>query len=364
MSIINTSALLLPILAAPSFAAPNTGEPEWETGKLELASAGALAFGPDGVLFVGDAEGAAVFALKTGDTDVPEEKADLALENIDETLAFVLGTTREQIAIQDLAVNPASGAAYLSVTRGSGNSAQSVIVCVRGPEEIDVLELDDVPHLRAPLENAPKAGGSGRSNRRTQSITDLAFHDGILYVAGLSNEEFASKLRALSFPFGDAGAGSSIEIYHAAHGAWETRSPVRTMVPIDIAGDPNLLCGYTCTPLVKVPVTRITGDAKFVGTTVAELGNRNTPLDMIVYEKDGAGFLLIANTSRGVMKLSTDGLETAEGLTEPADGPKGVGYETLESLQNVTQLAQLDGERALILVEDDAGATLRTIALP
>jgi hypothetical protein len=34
------------------------------------------------------------------------------------------------------------------------------------------------------------------------------------------------------------------------------------------------------------------------GKTVAELGNRNRPIDMIVYEKDGKEFLLIANNSR------------------------------------------------------------------
>jgi len=364
MSPFTTTALFLTTLVAPSHAGTDAGEPEWVTGKLELVSAGALAFGPGGVLFVGDAQGAAVFALKTGDTEAVDPKPELTLEKLDETLAYLLGTTPDQIAIQDLAVNPASGAAYLSVTRGGGSSAQAVIVCVRGPEEIEVLELENMPHLRASLANAPAAGGGRLRTRRTESITDLVFHDGMLYVAGLSNEEFASKLRALSFPFDDAGRGSSIEIYHASHGAWETRSPVRTMVPIDIAGDPYLLCGYTCTPLVKVPVTRITGSAKFIGTTVAELGNRNTPLDMVVYEKDGARFLLIANTSRGVMKLPTDGIDTAEGMTEKVGGPTGMGYETIESLQNVTQLAALDGERALILVENDEGAALRTIALP
>jgi hypothetical protein len=37
-----------------------------------------------------------------------------------------------------------------------------------------------------------------------------------------------------------------------------------------------------------------------MGTTIAELGNRNRPTDMIVYRKGGKDYLLIANTSRGV----------------------------------------------------------------
>ncbi len=49
------------------------------------------------------------------------------------------------------------------------------------------------------------------------------------------------------------------------------------------------------------------------GTTVAELGNRNRPLDMIAYKKDGKDFLLLTNSARGVMKVSTDDLEREEG---------------------------------------------------
>ena len=36
-------------------------------GKADLKSAGALAFGPEGILFVGDTAGAAIFALDTQD---------------------------------------------------------------------------------------------------------------------------------------------------------------------------------------------------------------------------------------------------------------------------------------------------------
>jgi hypothetical protein len=37
-------------------------------GKAEVKSAGPLAFGPDGILFVGDSLGAAIFAIDTEDT--------------------------------------------------------------------------------------------------------------------------------------------------------------------------------------------------------------------------------------------------------------------------------------------------------
>ena len=163
------------------------------------------------------------------------------------------------------------------------------------------------------LPNAPAANPKRpRATRAPQSITDMAFVDGRLYVAGLSNEEFASKLRSVAYPFTTVDGGTSVEIYHGNHGQFETRSPVYTFVPYKVNGEPNLIAGYLCTPLVKFPVSSLKPGAKVLGTTIAELGNRNRPLDMIVYKKDGKEFLLMSNNSRGVMKIPTDGFATAE----------------------------------------------------
>ena len=133
----------------------------------------------------------------------------------------------------------------------------------------------------------------------------MAFVDGKLIVAGLSNEEFASKLRSIAYPFAAADPGTSVEIFHGNHGQLETRSPVYTFVPYTIDSKPHLIAGYTCTPLVKFPMTACSPATKVVGTTIAELGAGNRPIDMIVYKKDGKEFLLMSNTSRGVMKIPT-----------------------------------------------------------
>ena len=74
-----------------------------------------------------------------------------------------------------------------------------------------------------------------------ESITDMAYVDGKLVVAGLSNEEFASKLRTVPYPFAAVEAGTSVEIYHGNHGQFETRSPVISFVPykIDNTAEPD-----------------------------------------------------------------------------------------------------------------------------
>ena len=355
------SATVLATLAA----AASEQENGWTRGELELSSVGPITFSPDGVLFVADPEGAAIYAIDTADREAPKSPPDLNIEEVDEILAIVLGTSAESVKIVDLAVNPASGKAYLSVVRGRGDAALPALIRINGPEKFEVLDLESVRYQRAEFGNAPEPGGEGRRNQRAQSITDLAFHGDQLFVAGLSNEEFASKLRTLTFPFGAGDRGASVEIYHASHGAWETRSPVRTFLPMDIGGDPYLVCGYTCTPLVTFPVADLLPGKKLVGTTVAELGNRNTPLDMVAYEKDGVRYILVANTSRGLMKVSTEGIDSMAGLTEKVSGPTGLEYETIEDLEGVTQMDVLGDDRALVLLQvRGEPASLRTIDLP
>ena len=46
-------------------------------GTPELKSAGALAFGPNGLLFIGDTKGGSIFAVETGDTTPPPSNATL-----------------------------------------------------------------------------------------------------------------------------------------------------------------------------------------------------------------------------------------------------------------------------------------------
>ncbi len=334
-------------------------------GTPDLKSAGPLAFGPDGVLFVADPQGAAIFAIDTGDNSGTPSRIDV--EGVGAKVAAMLGTTEREVMINDLAVNPSSGNVYLSVSRGRGPDAKPVLIRIDSDGNTSEFELANVKFAKAALPNAPDPSAKDRRNRslRTQSITDLGYVDGQVFIAGLSNEEFASTLRSIPFPFSDVNKGAGVRIFHGAHGRFETGSPVRTFTQYKIAGEPHLLAAYTCTPLVKFPVSALKPGEKVQGTTIAELGNRNNPLDMVVYEQGGKDYVLIANTSRGVMKVTTDNIEGIEGITEKIGGTAGLKYETIDSLQGVTQLDRLDDKNAVILVQNDSGEqNLQTIALP
>lgn len=351
-------ALAVVVLACASSmgAGLSKGAPDWK-------SAGPLAFGPEGLLFLADTQGAAIFAVDTGDRQADSAGGPIKVDGIDEKIAGLLGTTTRQITINDLAVNPASGKAYLSVSRGKGPDAAPVLARVDRSGKVEIVTLDNIPFAKASLPNAPAANAP--RNARNESITDLAFVDGRVFIAGLSNEEFSSRLLAVPYPFSETAQETSVEIYHGAHGRLETNAPVRTFAPYKINGEPYLMAAYTCTPLVKFPVAALKPGTHFKGTTVAELGNRNKPLDLIVYKKDGKDYLLLANSARGVMKIKTENVDKAEGIDHRINGTAGQPYETIASLKGVTQLDELDPGHALILIQTPTGAqNLETIALP
>ncbi|MCI0391602.1 MAG: hypothetical protein MOB07_22900 [Acidobacteria bacterium] len=344
---------------------------DMKEGKPTFKSMGPLAFGPDGILFIADTKAAAIVALATADVSPAKGAKLLKVDGINQKIAALLGTQADQILIDDLAVNPISRNVYLAVSRGRGPDAIPVLVRVKTDGQLEVVSLDKIKFSQAELPDAPAevvaAQGSRQRNPRQESITDIAFLDGRVLIAGLSNEEFSSTLRAIPFPFKTVANGTSVEIYHGAHGQFETRAPVRTFVSFNIGKESHLLAAYTCTPLVQFPITELKPGAKIKGKTIAELGNRNRPLDMIVYQKEGKRYLLLANSSRGIMKISTDNIDQAESIVAPVTGggKKGLPYETIESWAGVEHLDSLDSQHVLVLRRGEGGSlNLESLPLP
>jgi hypothetical protein len=330
-------------------------------GTPALESAGPVTFAPQGILLVGDTQAAKVFAIATGDKPGGTPSQDFKVEKLNEKIASLLGTTAKGILINDMAVNPETGNTFLTISRGTGPDAKPVIVRVQTSGKIEEFPLKDVMFSQAEIPSAPDK----KAKTRQEVTTDLQFVDGKVIVAGLSNEEFASKLRVIPFPFVSADKGTSVEIFHGAHGRVETNAPVRTLAVFDIGGQPNVLAAYTCTPLVKFPLSDLQPGAKVKGTTVAELGNRNKPLDMIVYKKDGKDYLLIANSARGVMKVNVETIDKTQGITNHINGTAGLPYDTIASLKGIMQLDKLDKDHALVLVQSDEGSmNLQSVQLP
>jgi hypothetical protein len=354
------AARSLPVAAAGGATGGNAG----------LKSASALAFGPDGVLFVGDSAAGAVAAIDTGDK-VAAAGAKVDVQGLDTKLAAMVGVAPADILINDVAVNPISKNVYVAAARGRGPDAAAVIAKVDAAGALTLLPLDTIRHETVSFSDAPDA--AARQNPRTQTITDIAYVNGNVMVAGMSNEEWSSALRSIPYPFKTAAKGTQLQIWHASHGRYETQSPVRTFVPYTIDGKDYVLAAYTCTPLVKIPVSDLKAGAQVKGVTISDLGAGNQPLDMVPYKKDGHEFILIANSSFGVVKLHADNL----GQYKPIDSPTvvdvaGAPYDKITAVTNVRHLTQFDATRALVLTSAGGGGfgpatgpfSLQTVALP
>jgi hypothetical protein len=316
------------------------------------------------VLFIGDSVGGAVVAVDTRDTRTASKASNVNIKGINEKAAALLGTTVDQILINDVKVNPISRNVYLSVSRGKGPDAVPVILRIDASGKLSEFSLDNVQFSSAPLADAPasKPGGRG-GDPRNDAITEIAFVNGNVLVAGLSNQEFASDLRSIPFPFKGEVSSTGIKMFHGSHGRYETQSPVRTFVPYTIGNQDYILAAYTCTPLVKIPVSELKPGAKVEGTTIAELGAGNRPLDLIAYRKDNHDYLLLANSARGVMRLDAANLEQYKPILDHSE-KAGVPYITLAELKGVKHLTRLDDASALLLVDDGGSMDLRAIPLP
>jgi hypothetical protein len=343
---------------------------ELTTGKVPLMSAGALAFGPSGILFVGDSIGGSVVAIDTQDTKAATSAVKINVEGVDTKIAALVGITPDQIILNDVAVNPVSKNVYLSASRGRGPDAMPLIMRVDATGKVTPVSLDNAKFAAVSLTDSPVANPSARQNPRVQTITDMAYVNGNLIVAGLSNEEWSSALRSIPYPFNAAPKGATLQIWHSSHGKYETESPIRTFVPYTIAGQQYVLAAYTCTPLVKIPVSDLKPGAKVKGVEIADLGAGNQPLDMVPYKKGGHDYILIANSAFGVVKLKADNIETYPAINAPTiTDVAGVPYDKIPELTNVRHIAQVDEGNVLLLSgktgNGQAGSmNLSTIALP
>src|SRR5947207_12259525 len=135
-------------------------------GKADLKSAGQLAFGPDGILFVGDSIGGAIVAVDTGDKTPARSAGKIEIKGINQKIAALLGSAPDQILVNDVVVNPLSKKAYISVSRGRGPDAIPVILRADASGKITELSLDNVKHSMVSLPDAPESKKEARSNPR------------------------------------------------------------------------------------------------------------------------------------------------------------------------------------------------------
>lgn len=319
-------------------------------GTPEVKSMSAITFGPDGVLFIGDSKSASVFAIKTSDTEKLDKSPAVEVKKFDQKIAAALGTTVDNITIQDLAVNPLSKKVYCAVHLADGSP---VLLKVEG-DKLSAVSLANIEYAVTAITNAPAEDAKDQRGRplRVSAVSDINFADGKVMVTGLSNQEFSSTFRSIAYPFTKQQDQTSLEIYHAAHKQYETFAPIRTFTTATIAGKKYMIASYTCTPLVLFPLEDLKPGTHVKGRTVAEMGSGNSPIDMITMTKGGEQYLIMSNSNRPVFKVKYASIEAFQGnITTPVEenfATVGVDFISLPVV-NVVQLDKLDDTQFVLL---------------
>ena len=337
-------------------------------GAVQLQSAGVMSFSGDGTLFLADPRAAVVYAIDVAESFRDTTKTGVRIDDVDGKIAAALGTTRDQIRIVDMVAHPLSQSLYFSLTRGRGNDAVPVLVSVtKADEKVTVLPLESIRHARADIPHAPSldAKTPWGAPQRSFSVTDIALVDGEVYVAGLGNEEFASTLRRLPYPFKGTGASTTVEMFHTSHDKYETAAPIESFVPIDLAGKPSLVAGYGCSPIVTVARAELADRKHVRGKTVAELGGGNRPFDMIRYTNlKGKEYILVANSNRTLTRLDPVDIASAKAMTtavKQAWEPAGVGYLPV-AIVGVLQLDNYNASNVVMLQRDIETGALKVVS--
>lgn len=299
----------------------------------DIRSISRLAAGPDNVLFVADWKTARVHALTL--PAAPSRPAGTAFNILDLEALLSRQVGGARFTVEDMVARPGTAEVYVALSLGAAKTPALVLVTSdRKARRIDLrsarttsIALRDAPsNERRFWKDAPE---------RSFSVTDMKWHDGELFVAGLSNQEFASTLRRTKYPFdGAAQSITSVEIYHTGHNLIETRAPIRAMSFASWGGKPYLVAAYTCTPIVTIALEELKDGAHVRGKTIAELGYGNTPAGLVSYTKTEQGkprdFLMLLNFERGANVIPLAEVERA------AQGPG------MESLVPFGEIAGMD----------------------
>jgi hypothetical protein len=321
----------------------------------EIKSISRLAAGPDNVLFVADWKTARVHAIKLPQVAQRPAGATFNILDLEALLSKQVGGAR--ITVEDMVVRPGTAEVYVAVSYGAAKTpALFVVTSDRKARRVD---LKAATSTSIALRDAPTSNYNfwRETPERSFTVTDMKWRDGELFVAGLSNQEFASTLRRIKYPFDSRQSITSVEIYHTGHNQIETRAPIRAMSFATLGGKPYLVAAYTCTPIVIIPLDELKDSAHVRGKTIAELGYGNTPADLIAYTKTDQGktedFLMLVNFERGTSIIPASELEAASarpGIETMVPYGKVVGLNVMSApLVGTMRLDNLD-ENSFIVV--------------
>jgi hypothetical protein len=321
----------------------------------DVKSISRLAAGPSNILFVADWKAARVHAISLPAAQQQPAGTAFNILDLESLLSAQVGGAR--VTVEDMVVRPGTAQVYVAVSYGAAKTP--ALIMVTSDKKARRIDLKAAASTSVALRDAPTSDYSfwKETPERSFTVTDMKWREGELFVAGLSNQDFASTLRRVKYPFDAKQSITSVEIYHAGHNLIETRAPIRAMSFASWGGKSYLVAAYTCTPLVTIPLDDLRDGAHIRGKTVAELGYGNTPADMISYSRTEQGktedFLLLANFERVSNVIPVSQLEATgsrPGMEKQVPFGQLAGVEVMQApLAGTLRLDNLD-EKSFVVV--------------
>ena len=297
----------------------------------DIKSISRLAAGPENTLFIADWKTARVHAIAL--PAAAQKQAGTAFNVLDLEMLLSKQVGGAKVTVEDMVVRPGAAEVYVAVSYGAAKTP--ALIVVTSDHRARRVDLKAARSTSIALRDAPTSDYKfwRETPERSFTVTDMKWRDGELFIAGLSNQDFASTLRRVKYPFDSQQSIISVEIYHTGHNLVETRAPIRAMSFATWAGKPYLVAAYTCTPIVTIPLDDLKDGTHIRGKTIAELGYGNTPAGMIAYTKTDQGktedFLMLVNFERGASVIPVSQVEAASARP---------GIETLVPFGQITGL--------------------------
>ena len=193
----------------------------------DIRSISRLAVGPGNVLFVADWKTARVHALSLPEAARKPPGTAFNIFDLEPLLSKQVGGAR--VTVEDMVARPATAQVYIALSYGAARIP--ALIVVTSDHKARRIDLTAAKSTSIALRDAPTTDYKfwREMPERSFTVTDMKWHDGELFIAGLSNQEFASTLRRVKYPFDSKQSITSIEIYHTGHNLIETRAPIRAM---------------------------------------------------------------------------------------------------------------------------------------
>ncbi len=334
------------------------GKPQF--GDPRLASIQRIAFGPGGVLLVGDGAKDRVVAIETGDTD-GSQRAALAITRVDGVSARVANAiggdvAPDQIFITDIATNPLTGRTFIAAEYFAEEST-SRLFWVGADGEVHPVDLTQVIYASFGYPPVQTPGSV---------VTGMAWLGDFVAASALKSSAQVSHVVLAPTPIEHDGLAQHLRpnIYHP--GAMQPLSDIAIGALFGFPGsfgEPWMGLCFSGAPIAKYdPAQVFGGPVQQLGRTQLDIGPGREVREAVYHGDDDDGWLVLS-----IFNLQFDGQVLGarihrsfllDATLVDANAPLLFDLAGLPTRSGVDRLVDLDGAEHLTL-DGDAVIMLR-----